>query len=107
MSLPFLPDLHVKVERSWKKLYSAWVYRHEYASMPLTEETFADCLSMGDVLMLKIPTLLSKPLKTSKMNGRAYAAAGQAGGASHTMVVLQAFQADLLKDLDNRQGLSP
>ncbi|KAL0157909.1 hypothetical protein M9458_045985, partial [Cirrhinus mrigala] len=38
---------------------------------------------------------------------RAYAAAGQAVGALHTMAVLQAYQADLLKDLDKGQGLSP
>ncbi|KAL0189927.1 hypothetical protein M9458_017026, partial [Cirrhinus mrigala] len=37
----------------------------------------------------------------------AYAAAGQAVGALHTMAVLQAYQADLLKDLDKGQGLSP
>ncbi|XP_016097526.1 glypican-6-like [Sinocyclocheilus grahami] len=33
--------------------------------------------------------------------------AGQAGGALHTMVVLQAYQADLLKDLDKGRGMSP
>ncbi|XP_050956537.1 uncharacterized protein LOC127157344 [Labeo rohita] len=38
---------------------------------------------------------------------RAYAAAGQTVGALHTMAVLQAYQADLLKDLDKSQGLSP
>ena len=31
--------------------------------------------------------------------GKAYQAAGQAGAALHTMTVLQAYQADLLKDL--------
>ncbi|KAL0188425.1 hypothetical protein M9458_015524, partial [Cirrhinus mrigala] len=44
---------------------------------------------------------------TSRLNGKAYPAAGQAVGALHTMVVLQAYQADLLKDLDKGQGLSP
>lgn len=34
-------------------------------------------------------------------------AAGQAGGALHTMAVLQVYQADLLKDLDDGKGLSP
>ncbi|XP_048037438.1 DLA class I histocompatibility antigen, A9/A9 alpha chain-like [Megalobrama amblycephala] len=37
----------------------------------------------------------------------AHVAAGQAGAALHTMAVLQAYQADLLKDLDQGQGLSP
>ncbi len=56
--------------------------------------------------MLKAPALPSKPLMdTSRLNGRAYAAAGQAGAALHTMSVLQAYQADLLKDLDQGQGL--
>lgn len=39
--------------------------------------------------------------------GRVYAAAGQAGGALHTMAVLQTYQANLLKYLDQGQGLSP
>lgn len=33
--------------------------------------------------------------------------AGQAGGALHTMAVLQAYQADLLRDLAEGKGLSP
>ncbi len=32
--------------------------------------------------------------------GKGYAAVGQAGACLHTMAVLQAYQADLLKDLD-------
>ncbi len=51
-----------------------------------------DILSQG--------SLPSKPLQK-------YAAAGQAVTSLHTMAVLQAFQADLLKDLDKGQGLSP
>ncbi len=50
----------------------------------------------------------SKPLQdTSRLNGRAYAAAGQAVASLHTMAVLQAYQADLLKELDNGQCSSP
>ncbi len=50
----------------------------------------------------------SKPLQeTSRLNGKAYAAAGQAVTSLHMMAVLQAYQADLLKDLDKGQGLSP
>ncbi len=36
----------------------------------------------------------------SCLNGRAYAAAGQIVASLHTMAVLQAYQTDLLKDLD-------
>lgn len=54
--------------------------------------------------MLKTPTLPSKKLKmTSKLDGRAYVAAGQADGALHTVAVLQTYKANLLKG----QGLSP
>ncbi len=36
--------------------------------------------------------------------GKGYAAAGQAGSCLHTLVVLQAYQADLLKELDEGEG---
>ncbi len=75
--------------------------------MPPVEETLASYLSMGKTASLKVPSLPSKPLQdTSRLNGKAYAAAGQAVASLHIMAVLQAYQADLLKDLDNGQGLS-
>ncbi len=62
---------------------------------------------MGETSSLKAPCLPSKPLQeTYCLNGRAYAAAGQVDSL-HTMAVLQAYQADLLKDLDKGPGLSP
>ncbi|KAI2647600.1 Serine/threonine-protein kinase MEC1 [Labeo rohita] len=79
-----------------------------YEKMPPVEETLASYLSTGETSSLKTPSLPSIPLQvTSRLNGKAYAAAGQAVGALHTMAVLQAYQADLLKDLDKGQGLSP
>ncbi len=79
-----------------------------YERMPPVEETLASYLSMGDTASLKVPSLPFKSLQdTSRLNGRAYAAAGQAVASLHTMAVLQAYQADLLKDLDDGQGLSP
>ncbi len=82
-----------------------------YERMPPVEETLASYLSMGDTASLKVPSLPLKPIQdTSRLNGRAYTAAGQAVASLHTMAVLQAYQAyqaDLLKDLDNGQGLSP
>ncbi len=72
------------------------------------EETLASYLSMGEISSLKVPSLPSKPLQdTSCLNGKSNAAAGQAVASLHTMAVLQAYQADLLKDLDKGQGLSP
>lgn len=77
-------------------------------SIPPIDETFTKYLVSGRVSTLKAPTLPSKPLKVSaRLNGRAYTAAGQAGAAPHTMAVLQAYQADLLWDLDQGAGLSP
>ncbi len=122
VSLPFLPDLHTEVEREWKKPFSSRIHRFQHTSyaniarmresgyerMPPVEETLASYLSMSDTASLKVPSLPFKPLQdTSRLNGRAYAAAGQAVTSLHTMVVLQAYQADLLKDLDDSQSLSP
>ncbi len=122
VSLPFLPELHSEVEKEWKKTFSSRIQRFQHTSyaniermresgyekIPPVEETLASYLSMGKTASLKFPSLPSKPLQdTSRLNGKAYAAAGQAVASLHTMAVLQAYQADLLKDLDNGQGLSP
>ncbi len=122
VSLPFLPDLHTEVEKEWKKPFSSRIHRFQHTSyaniekmlesgyekMPPVEETLASYLSMDRTTSVKVPSLPSKPLQdTSRLNGKAYAAAGQAVASLHTMAVLQAYQADLLKDLDNGQGLSP
>ncbi len=79
-----------------------------YEKMPPIEDTLASYLSTGETSSLKASSLPSKPLQdTSCLNGRAYAAPGQVVASLHTMTVLQAYQADLLKDLDKGQGLSP
>ncbi len=84
------------------------MHENGYERMPPVEETLASYLSMGETPSLKVPFLPSMPLQaTSRLNGRAYAAAGQAVASLHTMAVLQAYQADLLKDLDSGQGFSP
>ncbi len=112
----------MEVEKEWKKPFSSRIHRFQrtsyanitgmrengYERMPPVEETLASYLSMGETDSLMVPSLPSMPLQaTSRLNGRAYAAAGQAVASLHTMAVLQAYQADLLKDLDNGQGLSP
>lgn len=67
VSLPFLPDLHNEVERTWKKPYSTCIYlfhhmiyanvegmwEHGYVSKPPTDETFANYLSIGETSSLK------------------------------------------------------
>ncbi|ROI46675.1 hypothetical protein DPX16_7793 [Anabarilius grahami] len=113
-ALPFFPDLHTEVSRSWKKPVSTRVYtpqtsiysnvagmrKHGYGAMPRADETLASHLSPQAASSLKAPTLPTKPLKTtSALVGKAYSAAGQAAACLHTMSILQAYQADLLKDL--------
>ncbi len=54
------------------------------------------------------PLLLSKPCRvTSTLVGKSYMAAGQAVATLHSMAVLQAYQADVLKELDEGEGLTP
>ncbi|KAL0202971.1 hypothetical protein M9458_000989 [Cirrhinus mrigala] len=63
--------------------------------MPQVEET------------LKKPALPTKPCRlTSSLVGKAFQEAGQAGAALHIMGVLQAYQADLLKDLNTGGSIS-
>ncbi len=66
-----------------------------YEGMPPVEETLASYLSVGETSSLKAPSLPSKPLQKC-------AAAGQSVTSLHTMAVLQAYQADLLKGSGSR-----
>ncbi len=67
----------------------------------------ASYLSPGAALSLKAPVLPTKPLRVSSaLVGKGYMAAGQAGACLHTMAVLQAYQADLLKELDEGEQIS-
>ncbi len=67
--------------------------------MPQIEETLAGSLTWELIIIKESnsPTKLCRV--TSSLVGKAFQAAGQAGAALHTMAVLQAYQADLLKDL--------
>ncbi len=44
---------------------------------------------------------------TSALVGKAYSAAGQAAACLHTMSLLQAYQAELLIELDEVEGFNP
>ena len=111
--LPFFPDLHAEVSKTWVRPVSSRIYTNQsnaygnivsaksagYVTMPMAEETLASYLSPASSSSLKAPTLPSRPLKnTSALVGKAYSAAGQAAACMHTMAILQAYQADLLKD---------
>ncbi len=72
-----------------------------YRVMPRVEQTLTGYLSPGVASSLRAPALPTKLLHiTSALVGRGYTAAGQAGACLHMMAVLQAYQADLLKELD-------
>ncbi len=120
-SLPFFPDLHTEVCRSWGRPYSSRLFippsnyygnvvgldECGYRAMPKVEQTLASYLSPHVASSLKAPALPTKPLRTtSTLVGRGCSAAGQAGACLHTMSVLQAYQADLLKELDEREQVS-
>ncbi|KAI2666795.1 Transposon Ty3-G Gag-Pol polyprotein [Labeo rohita] len=94
-SLPFFPDLQTEVSRSWVKPFSARLF------VPASDY-YGNASSS-----LKAPVLPTKPLRTtSVLVGKGYSAAGQAGSCLHTMAVLQAYQADLLKELDESDEIS-
>lgn len=111
---PFLPELHDKFCKSWRNPFFACVIpssRSNYANVKgLEDSVYTKMPWMEEALagsLWKAPTLSSKPCQlTSRLVGKAYTAAGQARGALHTISVLQAYQANLLKDADVA-GVSP
>ncbi|KAL0190937.1 hypothetical protein M9458_013635, partial [Cirrhinus mrigala] len=120
-SLPFFPDLHTEVSRSWGKPFSARLFvpasdyygnvvgtsECGYRAISRVEQTLASYLSPVAASSLKALALPSKPLRTtSVLVGKGYSAAGQAGVCLHTMAVLQAYQAYLLKELDESDEIS-
>ncbi len=81
--------------------------REGYRAMPRVEQTLASYLSSDLASSLKSPTLPTKPLRASSaLVGKRYVATGKAGSCLHTMAVLQAYQADLLKELDEGEGFN-
>ncbi len=106
-SLPFFPDHHTEVITTDYYSNVMGTSDRGYRAMPRVEQTLASYLSPDAASSLKAPTLPTKPLRTSSaLVGKEYAAAGQAGSCLHTMEVLQAYQADLLKELDEGEGFS-
>ncbi len=121
--LPFFSDLHREISSSWKQTFSSRLtnaaaadftnlvgsVEQGYTAMPVIEDTLASHLSPSLAPSLKSrPLLPSKPCRTtSALIGKSYIAAGQAGMALHTMAILQAYQADVLKEMDEGTGLTP
>lgn len=70
-----------------------------YGAKPKVEQMLASDLSPNTASSLKSPTLSTKPCRTTlSLVGKV---AGQAKGC------LQAYQANLLKDLDESEGVDP
>jgi hypothetical protein len=121
--LPFFSDLHHEISRSWKQPFSARLtnaaaadftnlvgfVEQGYSAIPAVEDTLANHLAPSSAPSWKArPLLPSKACRTtSSLIGKSYMAAGQAGMALHTMAILQAYQADVLKDMDEGEGLTP
>ncbi len=80
-----------------------------YTAIPVVEDTLASHLSPSLAPSWKSrPLLPTKPcMTTSALIGKSYIAAGQAGMTLHTMAILQAYQADVLKEMDEGTGLTP
>ncbi len=123
MKLPFFSDLHQEICKSWKQPFSSRLtnaaaadftnlvgsVEQGYTAVPVVEDTFASHLSPSLAPSWKSRSLLqTKPCRTtSAFIGKSYIAAGQAGMALHTMAILQAYQVDVLKEMDEGTGLTP
>ncbi|XP_077081417.1 uncharacterized protein LOC143735218 [Siphateles boraxobius] len=121
--LPFFSDLHHEISRSWKQPFSSRLtnaaaadftnlvgsVEQGYSAIPAIEETLADLLAPSSAPSWKSrPLLPSKACRTtSSLIGKSYMAAGQAGMTLHTMAILQAYQADVLKEMDEGDGVTP
>ncbi len=121
--LPFFSDLHREISSSWKQPFSSHLtnaaaadftnlvgsVEQGYTTMPVIEDTLASHLSPSLAPTWKPRPLLPSKLcrTTSALIGKSYIAAGQTGMALHTMTILQAYQADVLKEMDEGTGLTP
>ncbi len=72
------------------------------------EETLVSYHSPESSSSSRSPVLHTKPVRTtSALVGKAYSAVVQAAACLHTMSLLQAYQAELLADLDEGEGIGP
>ncbi len=80
-----------------------------YTAIPVVKDMLDSHLSPSLAPSWKsCPLLRTKSCRTTPaIIGKSYIAAGQAGMALHTMAILQAYQADVLKKMDEGGGLTP
>ncbi len=115
-SVPFFPDVHNHLVKTWSAPQSARVHSatqamfsqvdgaeaHGYVRMPPVEETVAAhlCPTSAKTMGSDI-SLPSKPCRmTAHLASKAYSSAGEGASALHAMAVLQMFQAKLLQSLE-------
>ncbi|ROJ57633.1 hypothetical protein DPX16_23832 [Anabarilius grahami] len=115
-SAPFFPEVHEELAKSWRAPYSARLHTSHRSALtsvdgseekgyehlpPLDEAVAAHLCPPAAVGWKTKRSLLSKPCRTtSDLAGRAYASAGQAASALHSMAIFQVFQAKLLRSMD-------
>ncbi len=115
-SVPFFPDVHDQLIKTWSAHQSAHVHSatqamfsqvdgaeaHGYVCMPPVKETVAAqlCPASAKTMGSDI-SLPSKPCRmTAHLASKAYSSAGEGASALHAMAVLQVFQAKLLQSLE-------
>ncbi|ROI69418.1 hypothetical protein DPX16_14358 [Anabarilius grahami] len=112
-SAPFFPEVHEELAKSWRAPYSARLHTSHRSALtsvdgseekgyehlpPLDEAVAAHLCPPAAVGWKTKRSLPSKPCRTtSALAGRAYASAGQAASALHSMAIFQVFQAKLLR----------
>ncbi len=121
--LPFFPDLHQEISRSWKQPFSSCLtnaaaadftnlvgsVEQGYGAVPAIKDTLAAHLSPTSAPSWKSrPLLASNSCRTtSALLGKSYMGAGQAVMAFHAMAILQTYQAEVLKEMDERDSVTP
>lgn len=106
-NLTFFPDQGVEIVKEsilHSGAYSGLIdilYSGQYVQAGVRTNTEGGRDACGN------PALPTKPCRVTNLVGKAYAEAGQAGESMQTMVVLQAYQMNLLKQLDQGEGLGP
>ncbi len=120
-SVPFFPDVHDQLVKTWSAPQSAHVHSatqamfsqvdgaeaHVYVRMPPVKETIAAhlCPASAKTMGSDI-SLPSKPCRmTAHLANKAYSSAGQGASALHAMAVLQVFQAKLLQAMEGGTAL--
>lgn len=105
--LPFFPDQGVEIVKQSILLSGAYsglidiLCSGQYAQAGVRSDAEGGRDACGN------PALPTKPCRVTILVGKACAEAGQAGASLHTMVVLQAYQTNLLKQMDHGEGLGP